>query len=82
MLALIQDWDNFTLDYENQIVKPIQEDCFLGEISKYIEDISKQQELPLPRGLYQERLSDVKNKLLEGLKVRWMKSAFHQIQKG
>ena len=73
MLALFQDRDNFILDFENQVVKPIQEDCFLEEISKDIEELSQQQELPLPRELYKERLGDVKSKLLEGLKVRWMK---------
>ena len=73
LLALFQDRDNFTVDYESQTVTPIQEECFLEEASKDIESLLQETELPLPKELYKERLGDVKDKLLEGLKMRWMK---------
>ena len=73
VLALFQNRDNFIVDHENQLVKPIQETFFLEEITKDIEGIASQQDTSLPRDLYKERLGDVKNKLLEGLKVRWVK---------
>ena len=74
LLALFQDRDDFIVDHENQTVKPVQEEHFLEEISKDIELLSQEKDLPLPRDMYKERLGDVKNKLLDGLKVRWMKS--------
>ena len=75
LLALFQDRDNFIIDEENQTVKPVQEQDFVEEITREIEGFIQETELPLPRELYTERLADVKNQLLEGLKIRWLKKS-------
>ena len=65
LLALFQDRDNFIIDEENQTVKPVQEQDFVEEITREIEGFIQET----------ERLADVKNQLLEGLKIRWLKKS-------
>ena len=71
LLAIFQERDDFNVDTENDIVKPVHEDTFL----KIIIDITSQQKEILPEQLEQckERLGDVKNQLLDTVKQRWLK---------
>ena len=75
LLALFQDRENFLIDEENLTVKPVQDQDFLNEITKDIESLLQDREVPLPREMYRERLTEVKNQLLEGLKIRWLKKS-------
>ena len=72
LLALFQDRDNFTVDAENETITPIQEEGFLRVMSL---DISSTEfsEQSVPADLAKERLSDVKLKVLESLKGRWIR---------
>ena len=57
------------------MVKPILEEGFLQVISQDINDISQLSELKVPMDMVKERVGEVKNKVLEGLKGRWIKQS-------
>ena len=71
LLALFQDRDDFNVDSENKIIEPIKEDAFLENISKSIQDPNASPDFEVE--LAKERLGEVKNKIIEGLKGRWIK---------
>ena len=71
LLALFQERDDFNVDSDNKIIEPIKEDDFLSNISKNIHDKSKPPDFQVE--LAKERFGEVKNKVLEGLKGRWIK---------
>ena len=70
LLALFQDRDDFNV-VENKVIEPIKEDAFLENISKSIHDPNASPEFE--GELAKERLGEVKNKVIEGLKGRWIK---------
>ena len=75
LLALFQERADFEVDAENDLVKPILEEGFLQVISQDINDISQLSELKVPMDMVKERVGEVKNKVLEGLKGRWIKQS-------
>ena len=73
LLALFQERSEFDVDVENEVVKPIEDQGFLEVITNHIESITHPGELPVPMDLVKERVGEVKNKVLEGLKRRWIR---------
>ena len=74
LLSLFQDRDDFTIDAENDIVKPIQEDEFLKSIAIDIDSLSHDRETnPSEAELLKERLGEVRNLVLENVKKRWIR---------
>ena len=73
LLTLFQERSDFDVDIENEIVKPIEDDGFLEVITNEIDNISQPGELPVPMDLVKERVGEVRNKVLEGLKRRWIR---------
>ena len=60
--------------YQNlEIVEPIKGDGFLQVLSENINECKEVSELAVPVEEVKERLSEVKNKVLESLKCRWIK---------
>ena len=76
LLALFQERDDFNVDTENEIVKPVHEESFLKETLDNVMVLASEQPQTLPAQveLCRERLGDVKNQLLESVKQRWIKS--------
>ena len=76
LLAVFQERDDFDVDSENGVVKPVHEDSFLKETMENVLSLSKQESVGPHIELEQckERLGDVKNQLLESVKQRWIKS--------
>ena len=75
LLAVFQERDDFNVDTENEVVKPVHEETFLKETFMNVMNLSNQQSETQPIGLDQckERIVDVKNQLLESVKQRWIK---------
>ena len=71
LLALFQEREDFEVDEENMIVKPVKEKDFLRAIQNDIVKLNEKSELPLPENLCKERLVEVKNRVLENVKDRW-----------
>ena len=74
LLALFQEREDFEIDLESETVKPINEEAFLPIINENIAEKTDIADLNIPMELVKERFGDVRNKVLEGLKVRWIKS--------
>ena len=74
ILSLFQERSEFEVDMINGVVKPIQEEGFLEVICKDINDITEPAELSIPMDMVKERVGEVKNKVLEGPKRRWIKN--------
>ena len=75
LLSLFQERDDFDIDSEKEIVKPVKEDNFLTGVAKDIENFTKQQEVTSSEAdLCMERLGNVRNLVLESVKKRWIKS--------
>ena len=72
LLAILQERDNFNVDSENEVIKPIHEEDFLLETLKNVEDISSQ-DPNIRIDQCKERLGSIKNQLLESVKQRWIK---------
>ena len=74
LLSLFQDRDDFTIDAENDTVKPIQEDEFLKDIAIDIVTVSNEKETTSSEAdLFKERLGEVRNLVLENVKKRWIR---------
>ena len=74
LLSLFQDRDEFSIDTENDMVKPIVEEEFLKGIAMNIDATAQQKEtLPSETELYMERLGEVRNLVLENVKKRWIR---------
>ena len=74
LLSLFQDRDDFNVDTENGMVRPVQEKDFLKGIVKDIESLSNQTDVTSSESdLYKERLGEVKNLVLESVKKRWIR---------
>ena len=75
LLAVFQDRDDFDVDCESGVVKPVHEDTFLKETLKVVMDISSEESTGkhVELDLCKERLGDVKNQLLESVKKRWIR---------
>ena len=75
LLAVFQERDDFEVDTENEVIKPVHEDSFLKETLKTVLDLASQssESLPVQVDLCKERLGDVKNQLLESVKQRWIR---------
>ena len=75
LLAIFQERDDFDVDTENEIVKPVHEETFLKETEKNVMDLTSQQTEILPDHVEQckERLGHVKNQLLDSVKQRWIR---------
>ena len=74
LLSLFQDRDDFNVDAENEMIKPVQEEDFLKGIVMDIESLSQQTEVSVSEAdLYKERLGEVKNMVLETIKKRWIR---------
>ena len=76
LLAVFQERDDFDVDSENGVVKPVHEDTFLKDTMENVLSLSNQESTGPHIELEQckERLGDVKNQLLESVKKRWIKS--------
>ena len=73
MLAILQERDNFNVDEENEVMKPVHEENFLEETLKNVVDLSTQHpEIEVDE--CKERLGNIKNQLLESVKRRWIRS--------
>ena len=75
LLAVFQERDDFDVDTENDVVKPVHEDTFLMETLTNVMSLNSQTPNSQHMDLDQckERLGDTKNQLLESVKQRWMK---------
>ena len=75
LLAVFQDRDDFDVDCESGVVKPVHEDTFLKETLKVVMDISSEESTGkhVELDLCKERLGDVKYQLLESVKKRWIR---------
>ena len=74
LLSLFQDRDDFTIDAENDTVKPIQEDEFLKNIAIVIDCQSQEKDTTSSEAeLFKERLGEVRNLVLENAKKRWIR---------
>ena len=75
LLAVFQERDDFNVDSENGVVKPVHEDTFLKETMDKVLSLSSQQSLDPPIELEQcrEQLGDIKNQLLDSVKQRWIR---------
>ena len=63
LLALLQERDNFNVDTENELIKPVHEADFLFETLKTVECLSSR-DPGIVMEVCKERLGDVKNQLL------------------
>ena len=72
LLAILQERDNFNVDSENEVIKPVHEEEFLLETLKNVEDISSQ-DPSIEIDHCKEILGSVKNQLLESVKQRWIR---------
>ena len=72
LLALLQERDNFNVDTENELIKPVHEANFLLETLKTVECLSSR-DPGIVMEVCKERLGDVKNQLLESVKQRWIR---------
>ena len=59
------------MDPEKKIIEPIKEDTFLENICKTINEPGEAPDFEVE--LAKERLGEVKNRVIEGLKGRWIK---------
>ena len=75
LLAVFQERDDFDVDTENGVVKPVHEDTFLKETMENVLSLSNQHSTGHPIELDQckERLGDIKNQLLDSVRQRWIK---------
>lgn len=75
LLAVFQERDDFDIDAENKVVKPVHEEAFLKETVKNMMNLSnlesENQHIEIEQ--CKERLGDVKNQLLESVKQRWIR---------
>ena len=71
LLAIFQDRDDFEVDTENQVIKPVHEDTFIQETVKNVTEFANEQDDSV-QGLCMKRLGDAKNLLLESVKQRWI----------
>ena len=70
-----QERDDFDVDTENQIIKPVHEESFLKETVKNVMVLaSKLENHSEKEELWKERLGHVKNQLLESVKQRGIKT--------
>ena len=75
LLAIFQERDDFDIDPDTNIVKPVHEETFLKETIKNVEVLTSKQfeDQPVQVEQCQERLGDIKNQLLESVKQRWIR---------
>ena len=74
LLSLFQDRNDFTIDTENDTVKPIQENEFLKGIAIDIDCLSQEKDATSSEAeLFKERLGEVRNLVLENVKKRWIR---------
>ena len=73
LLAIFQERDDFTVDMENDTVKPVHADTFLKDTIKNIKELTDQKPELLSNDQCKERLGDIKNQLLDSVKQRWIK---------
>ena len=73
LLAILQERDNFDVDSENEVIKPVHEEHFLSETLKNVENLScEHPEIKIDE--CKEVIGSIKNQLLESVKLRWIKS--------
>ena len=72
LLAILQERDDFNVDSENDMIKPVNEDNFLEETLKNLVNLSSQHpEIKIDQ--CKEGLGNVKDQLLESVKKRWIR---------
>ena len=72
LLAIFQERDDFNVDAENDVIKPVHDEHFLEETLKSLENLSSQHpEIKMDQ--CREGLGNIKNQLLESVKHRWIK---------
>ena len=72
LLAILQERDNFSVDTENQVIKPVHEDSFLSETLKNVESLhSEHPDIKVEQ--CKKVIGTIKNQLLESVKSRWIK---------
>ena len=75
LLAVLQERDDFDVDAENGVIKPIHEDSFLKNTVDKVFTLSQEaSEKSIEVELCKERIGDVKNQLLNSVKQRWIRS--------
>ena len=72
LLAIFQERDDFNVDTENDVIKPVHEEHFLEKTFKNVVDLSSQHP-EVKMDLCKERLGNIKNQLLESVKQRWIR---------
>ena len=72
LLAILQERDNFNVDVDNDEIRPVHEDLFLGETLRAVVDISgRNPEIEIDK--CKERIGTIKNQLLNSVKQRWIR---------
>ena len=72
LLAILQERDNFIVDVDNDEIRPVHDELFLGETLKTVVDLSSQNpEIQIEE--CKERLGTIKNQLLNSVKQRWIR---------
>ena len=77
LLAILQERDNFSVDSENEVIRPVHEDHFLSETLKNVENLSSEHpEIQVEQ--CKEVISNIKKQLLESVKQRWIRPGRRQ----
>ena len=76
LLAVLQERDDFDVDTDTEVVKPVHEETFMKETIKNVMELTTKNSelLPIQADQCQERLGDVKTQLLESVKKIWIRS--------
>ena len=72
LLAILQERDNFSVDTENEVIKPVHEEQFLSETLKNVESLHLENP-DIKVDQCREVIGNIKNQLLESVKKRWIR---------